>query len=354
MRFDLTDEQKELSRSIERTLEGLVDLARMAGDDGAAATLAAPVDAALAGLGLTAAMAPEAHGGLGMGLLTLVAAAQVLGRCAAPGQVLETALAAWAIAEFGSNEQRARWLPGLIAGETPATFALNEAQGAWTPDAWRAGAADGEIAKRDVRPLQGPGLILVGTAGGLMAAEAQPNAFVRPAAPLDLTRPLARIALPATALEPLTDRAGAWRVYEALLVLAAADAAGAGQRALEMTVDYAKTREQFGQPIGAFQGLKHQLAEMAVDIAPAHFPCWFAAHAFDLGQDARRTILLAKAHATDMAVKTARAAVEAHGGIAYTWDYPLHLLLKRAMQDRATLSSPSELRRMVGDIDDAR
>src|SRR3546814_1692061 len=97
-----------------------------------------------------------------------------------------------------------------------------------------------------------------------------------------------------------------------------------------MSVEYAKTRVQFGRPIGAFQAIKHALADMAVDMDPVRYLCWFAAHAWDTpAPEAPWSAALAKAHATDMAVKTARAAVEAHGGIGYTWEYPLHLLLDR-------------------------
>jgi alkylation response protein AidB-like acyl-CoA dehydrogenase len=352
MRFDLTAEQKQLCDSIERGLTNLVDLAVVARDASVIEGLEDRVDALLTELGLPLVMVPEAHGGLGMGLLTVAAAAHVLGRHAAPGHATDNCLAAWAVAEFGSEAQREKWLSGLLSGEVAATFALRE-DGLWEPDHWRADVGRAQIEKRNVRLLRRGGLAVVGTRDGLAIAAVGPEAFRPDKTPLDLSRPLATLSLAGDALEPLADRAGAWRLYDALLIVSAIDAAGAGQQLLAMAVDYAKTRKQFDSLIGSFQGLKHQLAEMAVDIGPAHFPCWFAAHAWDLGDPgAHRSTLLAKAHATDMAVKTGRRSVECHGGIAYTWEYPLHFLLKRAMQDRAALSSPSDLRRRVAQLDD--
>ncbi|EHJ62399.1 acyl-CoA dehydrogenase family protein [Novosphingobium pentaromativorans] len=351
MQFDLTDDQKQLCDSIERALTGMVDLASVARDSGVIVELEEKVDALLVELGLPMAMLSEEYDGLDMGLLTVAAASHVLGRHAAPGHAIDNSLAAWAIAEFGTEAQRDTWLPGLLSGEISATFALREDR--WEPNCWQAEAGQHRIEKRNVRLLRNGGLAVIGTRDGLAIAKVGADAFRPDETPLDLSRPLATLSLGGGALEPLADRDGAQRLYDALLVVAAIDAAGAGQQTLAMAVDYAKTRKQFDRLIGSFQALQHQLAEMAVDIGPAHFPCWYAAHAWDRGaHDAHRMALLTKAHATDMAVKTARKAVECHGGIAYTWEYPLHFLLKRSMQDRLTLSLPSELRSQVAALDD--
>jgi alkylation response protein AidB-like acyl-CoA dehydrogenase len=351
MYFDLTDEQKQLTRSVERLLSETVQPREIA--EGRRDALGETLDTALRDLGVTAALAGEDAGGLDMGLLTLVAVAHHLGRHGAPGFALEGAVGAWAIGRYGTAEQKARWLPPLLEGRIACAFAFGEGKGAWTPDEWRASVDAPQVDKAFVRNPGKEALLLVGLREGLGLMRSDGAAFSPSGPPLDPSRPLASVSLPARDIEPFADRVAAWRVCEALMAIAAADAVGAAQRALEMAVDYAKTRFQFDRPIGAFQALRHQLANMAVDIAPAHFPCWYAAHAWDQGDpDARRAILMAKAHGTDMAVKVARAAVECHGGIAYTWEYPLHLLLKRAMQDRASLGSPRALRRAVARIDD--
>ncbi len=351
MLFDLTDDQKQLCNSIERALTDLVDLNAIARDSSLVGVLEDKVDSMMAEFGLPMVLVSEGHGGLDMGLLTIAAATHVMGRFAAPGHAIDNALCAWAIAELGTDAQRDKWLPQLLSGELSATFALREER--WEPDSWQANSSQGLIEKRNVRQLRSGGLAVIGTCDGLAIAEVGPDAFRPDETPLDLSRPLATLSAAGSALESLSGKEGAWRLYDALVVVTAIDAAGAGQAVLAMSVDYAKTRKQFDQLIGSFQALQHQLAEMAVDIGPAHFPAWFAAHAWDRkAPDAHRSALLTKAHATDMAVKTGRKAVECHGGIAYTWEYPLHLLLKRAMHDRVVFSTPSDLRRRIAQLDD--
>jgi alkylation response protein AidB-like acyl-CoA dehydrogenase len=108
-----------------------------------------------------------------------------------------------------------------------------------------------------------------------------------------------------------------------------------------MSVDYAKVREQFGVTIGHFQAVKHQLATMAVELEPSRALFWYAAHAFDYLPDEReRAATIAKAHITDRVMQIARDAVEAHGGIGFTWECDVQLWFKRAMFDRAFLGAP--------------
>ena len=181
------------------------------------------------------------------------------------------------------------------------------------------------------------GVFLVGLAGGRLAlVEAGEGVTVELHSSIDRTRRMAQVTFanaPAVLLD--TDVAA---VIDAGLVLTAADALGGAQKALDMSVAYAKERQQFGQPIGRFQGLKHQLATMALEVEPARALVWYAAYAFDAGlEDARRVAAIAKAHLTDRFVSVIRAAVAAHGGIGYTWEYDLSVWVRRSFYDRAFL-----------------
>ena len=168
---------------------------------------------------------------------------------------------------------------------------------------------------------------------------------------LDRTRPIAEALFEEATCEALGGAQIADRLVDALLVLLSADACGAGRRAYTMAVEYAQTRTQFGQLIGSFQALKHQLANMAIDIEPCRPLYWYAAHAWDTLPDKRsRAAANAKAHVTEVAVKTARAAVEAHGGIGYTWEYPLHIYLKRAMYARTAMGLPTLHRERMAEL----
>ena len=112
-----------------------------------------------------------------------------------------------------------------------------------------------------------------------------------------------------------------------------------------MCVEYARGREQFGRPIGAFQAVKHHLADMAVRTEPSRGLLWYAAYAFDaLPKEAERTAALAKAHFTDRYMQTARNAVELHGGIGFTWECDVQIWFKRALFDRAYLGTPDHQR----------
>jgi alkylation response protein AidB-like acyl-CoA dehydrogenase len=188
-------------------------------------------------------------------------------------------------------------------------------------------------------------LIVVGVAGGGMAVverEARGIA-VRAIDGIDRARRIAAVEFDGTPCEALADGdSAALRVRDAGLVLLAADAFGAGSRLVHMCVEYAKVREQFGVTIGHFQALKHQLANMAVEMEPARALYWYAAHAFDrIPEESERAAAIAKAHITDNAMKVARDAVEAHGGIGFTWECDVQLWFKRAMFDRAYLGVPS-------------
>jgi len=145
------------------------------------------------------------------------------------------------------------------------------------------------------------------------------------------------------------DAAG--RVRDAALVLLAADAFGGAWRCVEMAVEYSKSREQFGVPIAHFQSLKHQLADMAVDVEPARALYWYAAHAFDhIPDESERSAAVAKAHLTDRYMQVARDTVEAHGGIGFTWECDVQLYFKRAMFDRTLLGTPREHRERAANL----
>jgi alkylation response protein AidB-like acyl-CoA dehydrogenase len=136
--------------------------------------------------------------------------------------------------------------------------------------------------------------------------------------------------------------AAAPRVFDAGLILGAADACGGARRCLEMARDYALTLEQFGQMIGAFQAVKHQLANMAADLEPSLALMWYAAHAFDRIQDqSTRHAALVKAHMADLFDRITRDATELHGGIGFTWEFDLHLWFRRAIFDRSVLGEAS-------------
>jgi alkylation response protein AidB-like acyl-CoA dehydrogenase len=281
-------------------------------------------------LGLAGIAMPEEFGGLGLGVLDLAVAAEALGYGAAPGPHLSHWLASLAIARGGSASQRARWLPGLTSGAVRAALV-------WDEGAPVLGGRDADV-------------YLVRTAAGFAIAAAGPAATEQRRPGIDLTRPIDVVAIEAEALESLPAAAADLVAYVRAVghVLVAADAFGGALRCLDLSVEYAKTRRQWGQLIGQFQAVKHQLADLALLVEPGRGLYWYAAHALDVGLPAAAdAAALAKSHITDGYVRAARSAVELHGGFGYTWECDVHVYLKRALLDRQYLGDPESLRQGI-------
>jgi alkylation response protein AidB-like acyl-CoA dehydrogenase len=333
--FDLSDDQHAQQEAVRAVLAAEFPLPAVHAFADATAEAGAygRLWASLMSLGLAAMPVPEEHGGLGLAVLDLAAVAEELGYGLAPGPFMSHLLATLAVARGGSSEQQKAWLPGLVTGEHRAALA------------WRAGTL-GLLAEA------GTDLLVIPESGGLSVIEAAADAG--PAiAGIDRTRPLTRVPQDALrsgpAAQPLARGVEVTGlVAAAAQVLLAADSYGAARRCLELTVSYAKTRHQWGRPIGQFQAVKHQLADLALMVEPSRGLHWYAAHALDTGlPDAMGAAALAKLHTSERAVDVTRAAVELHGGIGYTWECDVHLFLKRALLNRVYHGEPDSLRRIV-------
>jgi alkylation response protein AidB-like acyl-CoA dehydrogenase len=338
MHFDLTEDQKAIRDATADALRGLLPTDRLVAllDESG---LNASTWRQLIDLGLPATLVPTEHDGLGLDLVTLATIAEQLGYAAAPAPAVSNALAAWAVAVSGSSAQREKWLKGLVDGSIVAAVAVSDEDARLEADSatWTARlrlVEWGSVASVLLCRTNDDGLALIDlTQSGVNKAAVDS---------VDRTRPLADIDLQEVKVSriPGSDPVGI-RLRDASLVLSAANAFGSAMRALDMSVTYANERKQFDQLIGSFQGLKHQIANVTAELLPCRPLYWYAAHAWDaIPKDASRAAAIAKAHVTDVAVRSARLAVEFHGGIGYTWEYPLHVFLKRAMYDRTHLGLP--------------
>jgi alkylation response protein AidB-like acyl-CoA dehydrogenase len=359
MDFGLSQDQVLLKDTIRRWLEAECPTTRvravMESEDGHDPALWR----GLAELGVTGLQVPPAHGGAGLELLDVALAAEELGWACTPGPFLGNAMATAALLASDDAEIHRRWLPAIASGEVVATVAIGEEGDEWDA-AKLATRADGRalhgqktlvpaatladaivVAAQDA---SGPGLWLVERgARGLEIGALQGT---------DMTRRVATVTLQGTPATRLAGgRAAVDRTRDAGLVLLAADAYGGARRCIDMTARYALTREQFGQPIGAFQAVKHQLADIVTDVEPALSLWWYAAHAWDhLPDRAERHAALAKAHLADLFDRVTRVCTELHGGIGFTWEYDLHLWFRRAVFDRAYLGNAEYHRARAADL----
>jgi alkylation response protein AidB-like acyl-CoA dehydrogenase len=351
VKFDLTEDQREFAWAVDDLLEKKFLLrTRGAVLDGELGGLgvAEELHTALAALGVFGLVVAQEHGGSGLELLDVAVVAERLGRAAAPGFFLGPILAAYALQLGGSPLQQVQWLPRLATGTLRVAYAVCE-DGQW--DAARSGLSGrGPLRGRKDWVLDEGGaldLLIVATSQGLTIVDGAAAGVRRTAHNgIDLTRKVASVTFDDVVHEPLaggTDLAR--RVGQAAQILLAADAHGGASRCVELAVDHAKTREQFGVPIGSFQAVKHQLADMDLAVEPAQGLYWYAAHAFDhVPADVARFAPLAKTHLTERYVEVARRLVEIYGGFGFTWECDAHIFLKRALLDRAQFGIPRQLR----------
>ncbi len=358
MDFGLSEEQVLLKETVRRYLENGCPTTRvraiMESDDGHDPDLWT----GLAELGITGLMVPEEFGGSALEVLDLALVAEELGWAAIPGPFLGNAMATAALL-LCDDEAKSAQLPKIAAGETIATFALGEGIGQW--DASDLEATGDATSITGVKPLvpygatsdvilvagrdaEGPGVWLVERgAAGLTTTAVSGN---------DMTRRLDSLNFDKTPARKIAGgRAAIDRARDAGLILIAADCYGGGSRCLRMTSEYALTREQFGRVIGSFQGVKHQLANLATDLEPALSLLWYSAHAMDHIEDrAARHAALTKAHLTDIYDNVVRYAIELHGGIGFTWEFDLHLWFRRALFNRAYLGTAADHRKRAAQL----
>jgi alkylation response protein AidB-like acyl-CoA dehydrogenase len=350
MDFGLSEDQLLLKDTVKRFLAERCPTARvrqlMEGDG----TGEKQLWRELAELGVAGVLAPAAQGGLERELLDLALVAEELGYAATPGPFLGAAMATVALVEGGDATLHKHWLEAMASGDAIGTVAWGEENGEWTPERLTTAAAGNRISGRKlmVPSAQIADAIIVAARdpGGLglwLVERDAPGVEVAPLKVNDLTRRLDSVTFADTPAVRLPNGAAAApRVFDAGLILVAADAYGGAHRCLEMARDYALTREQFGQVIGAFQAVKHQLANMAADLEPSLALLWYAAHAFDrITDQSARHAALVKAHMADLFDRVTRDATELHGGIGFTWEFDLHLWFRRAIFDRSILGEAS-------------
>lgn len=329
MRFHLSAEQIAIQDSVRGTLAEAWPMERLHAFADSDEDFDPTSWQALMGLGLGGILLKDS----GMGLVDAALVCEVAGEAAAPGPLIGQLLAVAAVSRSTNDVAKAH-LAGLEAGTTIAALALGDSpfvQCARSAQLFLAGSRE-------------TGISLVEAGPGVSVEAVRSADRSRPASRVSFAGPAAHLLFPAG--DPMVGK-----LLDAALVLIAADSLGGAQKCTEMSVAYAKEREQFGQPIGRFQGLKHQLAHMALDVEPARALVWYAAYAHDADlPDSARAAAMAKAHLGDVYVRTARAAVAAHGGIGYTWEYGLHYWFRRAAANRAWLGSPAQHRARAADL----
>ena len=308
-------------------------------------------------LGLQGLIVPEEFGGSGYSYIELIVVLEEMGRALLCAPFFSTvALAANTLIHSGDAAAKAAHLPGIASGETIATLAFTEENGRWdesgiTMEATASG--DGfTLSGTKMYVLDGhtANLILVAarTAKGvsLFAVDADAAGLTRtPLATMDQTRKQARLEFSNTPATLIGTEGEGWSVLERVLDLAAvalaAEQVGGAQQVLDMSVEYAKVRVQFGRPIGSFQAIKHKCADMLLEVESAKSAAYYAGWcAAELNDELPSVASLAKAYCSEAYFHATAENIQIHGGIGFTWEHPAHLYFKRAKSSELLFGDP--------------
>lgn len=315
-------------------------------------------------MGLQGLVIPEEFGGSGYGFVELIVVLEEMGRRLLCAPYFSTVvLGAQTLLHSGDEAAKAKYLPGIASGETIATLAFTESNGKWdesgitatakaSGDGW---SIDGE--KMYVLDGHVADLILVAArtdAGtSLFAVDGSADGLTRTAlSTMDQTRKQAKLEFSGVAGELIGADGAGWETISMVLDLAAvalaAEQVGGGQEVLEMAVQYAKDRVQFGRPIGSFQAIKHKCADMLLEVESAKSAAYYAGWcASELNDELPSVASLAKAYCSEAYFNATAENIQIHGGIGFTWEHPAHLYFKRAKSSELLFGDPTYHRELL-------
>jgi alkylation response protein AidB-like acyl-CoA dehydrogenase len=292
--------------------------------------------------GYTGIIFPEEYGGVGLGKVELILLMEEAGRALLPGPFFSTvALAGAVIDTVATPEQKKKYLAPICSGEARSTVAFLEASASWDPTDARIAVAKGRLTgeKLFVPDAAVANSIIVVARAGVFAVDARaPGISIKPMEGMDLTRKLYSLRFNNTPAERLGNAAGLARGLDVATAALVAEMVGGMQRTLDKTVEYAKMRKQFGKPIGSFQAVQHQCADMYLETESARSAAYYAAWALEENApDAAVAVSIAKMYASDACRAVGNRGIQIHGGMGFTWESDLHLYHRRAKASETAL-----------------
>ena len=328
MNFDLDEEQQEIKRTAHEFLASRFAPLKVR-ELAEARTYDDGLWKEISDLGWPGIAISEDDGGQGLGMVELVVLLEESGYACAPSPLLGTAGAALVISAAGSDEQRSEWLPKLASGEATGAFG---------------GFAEGQSTLFCDLPLADVVVTLDGD-GALLASASDVD--FEPFEAFDATRSYGLVS--EAAGERLPGDVGPGR--DRLAVAIAAELTGIAQRTLEMATDYARERQQFGRPIGAYQGVSHRIAAMLLATEESRSLTYYAAWTADAEpQSLPMAAAMAGARSAEAGWEVPASALQVFGGIGFTWEHDLQFWLKRGRVAGRMLGTPRDHRERVADL----
>jgi alkylation response protein AidB-like acyl-CoA dehydrogenase len=363
--FAFSEEQEELRRSVRRFLDDKSPSSEVRRLMETTEGYDPEVWAQMASqLGLQGLAVPEEYGGMGYGYVELIVVLEEMGRALLCAPFFSTvALAANALLSAGDDAACRDLLPGLASGETIATLALTEdsgrwdeegvalsatpSSGGWSLDGHKSFVIDGATANLLLVAARTPSGV------SLFAVEGSAPGLTRtPLATMDQTRKQARLEFSGVPGRLIGEEGGAWsglvKTLDLAAVALAAEQVGGAQRCLDMSVEYAKVRVQFGRPIGSFQAIKHKCADMLLEVESAKSAAYYGGWVASEDSDELPVVAsLAKSYCSEAYFHAAAENIQIHGGIGFTWEHDAHLYFKRAKSSELLLGDPAYHRELL-------
>jgi alkylation response protein AidB-like acyl-CoA dehydrogenase len=345
MNFDLTDEQRMLQAAAKEMLAARFKPERIRELGESETGFDEDVWREMSELNWPGLIISEEYGGQALGTVELVVLMEQLGYALTPGPILSSILAGIALETAATDAQKERYLAPLASGEQRGTLALWDRGAGWSPGdiTLEPEAANGGYVlngeKLFVFDAARADFFIVGATGDrrFVVERDAPGLSIVPTETIDATRKQYAVRLDGVKVGEDAAFGGEGALAPArvrVFTAIAAELTGVAQRAMEMAVDYAKERKQFGRPIGSYQAVSHRCAQMLLETEAARSAVYYAAWASDNEPEtAPLAASMAKAYASDAGTRVTGASLQVHGGIGFTWEHDLHLFLKRASSD---------------------
>jgi alkylation response protein AidB-like acyl-CoA dehydrogenase len=355
MQFGLTESQEFLKNSARQFFAGecpSVAMRRLMETDTA---YDATLWSKLTEQGYTGIIFPEAYGGVGLGKVELMLLMEEAGRALLPGPFFSTVVLAGSVLDaVGTPGHKKKYLEPICKGEVRATIAILEAGASWNLGDVRLSASNGKLTgeKLFVSDAAVADFLIVVAGNGVFVVDSKARGMkITPMSGMDLTRKLYAVEFNNTSAEELGSLSNLPRAFDIATAALAAELVGGMQRTLDITVEYAKTRKQFGKPIGIFQAVQHQCADMYLETESSRSAAYYAGWALEENlPDAAVAVSIAKMYCSDAARTVGNRGIQIHGGMGFTWENDLHLYYRRAKASETAFGDATFHRERIGSM----
>jgi alkylation response protein AidB-like acyl-CoA dehydrogenase len=335
MQFGLTESQEILKDSARKFFAGecpSTEMRRLMETDTA---YDATLWSKLTDQGYTGIIFPEAFGGVGLGKVELMLLMEETGRALLPGPFFSTVVLAGTVLDtVGTPEHKEKYLAPICRGEVRSTVAILEAGASWNLRDIQLSAVNGKLngEKFFVSDAAVADFLIVVARNGVFVVDSKARGLkISPMSGIDLTRKLSVVEFNNTPAEQLGSDLNLPRALDIATAALAAELVGGMQRTLDVTVEYAKTRKQFGKPIGIFQAVQHQCVDMYLETESSRSAVYYGGWALEENSpDAATAVSIAKMYCSDAARTVGNRGIQIHGGMGFTWENDLHLYYRRA------------------------